>query len=291
MFKTKMRLNNIVATLLSVASIPLPLSFALFGSTLSAFLDGVVSMSEAKYYCPVEVTLEVIGGKWKCVILWWLRRDVKRFGELRQLIPGITQKILTQQLRELEEDGLIRREAYREAPPRVEYSLTPSGETVRPITELMCEWGKAHKPEYKFGSLRLEGLQILIVEDKADIREQLRTMLEECQAQAFTVASASEALDMLSRAQPDALVIDTGMPNNEGYALIRQLRALEAERGERIPAVALTAYASASERRQALREGFQVHLAKPVEPAELVAALAMLTRPFREQRRIVPGDA
>lgn len=108
-------------------------------------------MSEAKYYCPVEVALEVIGGKWKCVILWWLRQDAKRFGELKQLIPGITQKVLTQQLRELEADGLIRRQVYREVPPRVEYSLTSYGESVRPITDLMCDWGKKHLPGYKFG--------------------------------------------------------------------------------------------------------------------------------------------
>ncbi|NJR75184.1 MAG: helix-turn-helix transcriptional regulator, partial [Scytonema sp. CRU_2_7] len=123
-----------------------------------------------EYTCPVEVTLEVIGGKWKCVILWWLRRDAKRFSELRLLIPGITQKVLTQKLRELERDGLIRRETYRETPPRVEYSLTPYGETVRPITELMCNWGKNHKSEYEFGYLRLKGLRILVVATEAEVR-------------------------------------------------------------------------------------------------------------------------
>ena len=107
-------------------------------------------MTETRYYCPVEVTLDVIGGKWKCVILWWLRQEAKRFNELKQLIPGITQKVLAEQLRELESDGLIQRDVYREKPPRVEYSLTPYGETIRPITELMCDWGKAHKPGYRF---------------------------------------------------------------------------------------------------------------------------------------------
>lgn len=120
-------------------------------------------MAKTNYYCPVEVTLKIIGGKWKCVILWWLRRGTKRFGELKQLIPEITQQVLTQQLRELEADGLIHRQAYREAPPRVEYSLTAHGETVRPITELMCDWGKARMPDYRFGFTQFEGLHILIV--------------------------------------------------------------------------------------------------------------------------------
>lgn len=111
-------------------------------------------MAEAKYHCPVEVTLEVIGGKWKCIILWGLRQESKRFSELRNLIPGISQKILTQQLRELENHGLISRKVYQEKPPRVEYSLTPLGESVRPITDLMCEWGKQRMPNYEFGYMR-----------------------------------------------------------------------------------------------------------------------------------------
>ena len=110
-------------------------------------------MARSRYHCPVEVTLDAIGGKWKCVIMWWLRERPRRFGELKQMIPGITQKVLTEQLRELETDGLVRREAYNEKPPRVEYSLTPYGTTIRPITDLMCAWGKTHLPGYQFGYL------------------------------------------------------------------------------------------------------------------------------------------
>ena len=96
------------------------------------------------YHCPVEATLDVIGGKWKALILFWLRDQVCRFGELRRKIPDISERILTQQLRELEEQGIVHREVYPVVPPKVEYSLTAYGRTLRPITNLMCEWGKKH---------------------------------------------------------------------------------------------------------------------------------------------------
>lgn len=96
------------------------------------------------YHCPVEATLDVIGGKWKVLILFWLKEQTFRFGELRRKIPGISERMLTQQLRELEEHGIVRREVYPVVPPRVEYSLTVYGRTLRPITELMCTWGKTH---------------------------------------------------------------------------------------------------------------------------------------------------
>lgn len=93
--------------------------------------------------CHKELTLAVIGGKWKLIILWHLGLDgVKRFGELNRLIPHITQKMLTNQLRELEEDQLVHRVVYPEVPPRVEYSLTPYGESLMPILKLMYDWGK-----------------------------------------------------------------------------------------------------------------------------------------------------
>jgi DNA-binding HxlR family transcriptional regulator len=100
--------------------------------------------SAPAYHCPVEATLDVIGGKWKVVILFWLKGGALRFGELRRKIPGVSERMLTQQLRELEEHGIVHREVYAVVPPRVEYSLTDYGRTLGPITELMCAWGKRH---------------------------------------------------------------------------------------------------------------------------------------------------
>ncbi|MBW4627784.1 MAG: winged helix-turn-helix transcriptional regulator [Brasilonema octagenarum HA4186-MV1] len=227
-----------------------------------------------EYTCPVQVTLEVIGGKWKCVILWWLRRDAKRFGELKLLIPGITQKVLTQQLRELERDGLIRRETYPETPPRVEYSLTPYGETIRPITELMCDWGKSHRSEYEFGYLRLKGLRILVMAAEAEVRYRLRTVLEERNVHVIAVTSANAALELLQD-PPQALVVDIGALGEDSYTLIRQVRNLSDQQGVKIPAIALTN--NNLEGSRVIKEGFQVHLAQPFDPVELVATLASLT--------------
>lgn len=104
----------------------------------------------ADFHCPVEATLDVIGGKWKVVILFHLTHDgTHRFAELRRKIPGVSERMLTQQLRELEEDGIVHREVYAEVPPKVEYSLTEYGKTLRPITEVMCEWGQRHVKRLK----------------------------------------------------------------------------------------------------------------------------------------------
>lgn len=95
--------------------------------------------------CPVETTLEVIGGKWKGIILFHLIDSKKRFNEFRKFHPCITQRMLTLQLRELERDGVIHREVYKEVPPKVEYSLTEFGRTLEPIILLMKDWGEKHK--------------------------------------------------------------------------------------------------------------------------------------------------
>lgn len=94
--------------------------------------------------CPITRTLEVIGGKWKPLILHFLAAAPRRSGELARLIPQASAKMLTQQLRELEEDRVVRRKVFREVPPRVEYSLSPLGETLKPIMAAMCAWGRAN---------------------------------------------------------------------------------------------------------------------------------------------------
>jgi DNA-binding HxlR family transcriptional regulator len=95
--------------------------------------------------CSVEAALDVIGGKWKGVIVFHLLSGTKRFNELHRSFQGITHQMLTVQLRELEEDGVVRRTVYPEVPPKVEYSLTPFGQSLRPILLLMREWGEEYR--------------------------------------------------------------------------------------------------------------------------------------------------
>src|ERR1051325_3037212 len=95
--------------------------------------------------CPAEITLTIIGGRWKVLLLYHLFQGVKRFSELQRAVSSITQKMLTQQLREMERDGLVHREVYPEVPPRVEYSMTALGMTLEPVVGAMCEWGIKYK--------------------------------------------------------------------------------------------------------------------------------------------------
>ncbi|ARV58911.1 transcriptional regulator [Nostocales cyanobacterium HT-58-2] len=103
--------------------------------------------NHSRLTCEVETTLRVIGGRWKVLIIKELMEGVKRFGELQRALDGITQKMLTQQLREMEEDGILHRKVYPQIPPKVEYSLTPLGESLQPILYAMHEWGVKHSFE------------------------------------------------------------------------------------------------------------------------------------------------
>lgn len=97
-----------------------------------------------QYGCPVEATADIIGGKWKAVILYYLSQGPKRFNELRRLLPEVTQRMLTLQLRELEQDSIVHREIYKEVPPKVEYSLTEFGTSLGPIIVQMLDWGEQY---------------------------------------------------------------------------------------------------------------------------------------------------
>ncbi|MDR1875227.1 MAG: helix-turn-helix transcriptional regulator [Synergistaceae bacterium] len=98
-------------------------------------------MKRDEYECPLALALEMIGGKWKALVLYHLRKGALRTGELRRRLPNITQKMLTQVLRELEQDELVKRQVFDTVPPKVEYSLTDLGESVKPVLSAICSWG------------------------------------------------------------------------------------------------------------------------------------------------------
>lgn len=106
-----------------------------------------MSGKELLYNCPVDAVVQIIGGKYKPVILWHLANEKMRFGQLSKLLPKATAKMLTQQLRELESEGIIHREVFPVVPPKTEYSLTEFGKTLIPILDAMCTWGKAYMGE------------------------------------------------------------------------------------------------------------------------------------------------
>lgn len=128
----------------------------------------------------------------------------------------------------------------------------------------------------------LSGLHVLLVDDEADSRELLNFVLESCGAQISTASSAAEAVELIKRERFDVIISDIGMPEEDGFSLIRKIRSFPNEQGGNIPAIALTAYARAEDRVQALRSGFQIHIAKPVESVELIAAVANLAGRMRK---------
>ena len=106
--------------------------------------DELLVFREKEYKCGIDVTLAVVGGKWKASILWHLAQNTMRFSDLQRQFSHTTRKMLTQQLRELETDSLVHRKVYPQVPPKVEYSLTDKGRSVYPILEMMCEWGRVY---------------------------------------------------------------------------------------------------------------------------------------------------
>jgi len=102
------------------------------------------SMERKDYSCGLEAALDVVGGKWKVLILWALRSGPRRFGELRRDIPGISEKMLIQHLKEMESDGIVTRKDYKEVPPRVEYATTSFGQSLRDALTPLCAWGQEH---------------------------------------------------------------------------------------------------------------------------------------------------
>lgn len=104
--------------------------------------EKVIILNGQEFHCAMDVTMNYIGGKWKTVVLWYLRKDKKRFSELRRLIPNITEKMLSLQLKDLENDGIVNRKLYAEVPPKVEYFLTDFGKSLIPMLEEIARWGR-----------------------------------------------------------------------------------------------------------------------------------------------------
>lgn len=130
----------------------------------------------ARINCVLTDLVDMIGGRWKVLAMWRLMDGSKRFTELRRLMPGVTQKMLTQQLRQLEDDGLVDRKVYPQVPPKVEYSLTATGEELCELLKDLAEWAKIHMPSLAAGKLKKAGVKreplvptrVFSLEDVAD---------------------------------------------------------------------------------------------------------------------------
>jgi len=111
-------------------------------------------MAQLRELCPVETTARIVGGRWKAAVLEQLFQGTKRFSELKRAIRGITQRTLSQQLRQLQSTGIVERTVYPDTPPRVVYAVTPLGKSLRPLLDAMCHWGKSHSAAMALKNLR-----------------------------------------------------------------------------------------------------------------------------------------
>ncbi|HEY4232415.1 MAG TPA: ATP-binding protein, partial [Lacipirellulaceae bacterium] len=135
----------------------------------------------------------------------------------------------------------------------------------------------APKPmDFDLTVVQLTGIKVMVVDDEADARELLKQVLSQCEADVSTAASADEGLELARSLRPDVIVSDIGMPGKDGYEFIRELRSWSPENGGCTPAIALTAFARSEDRTRAMLAGYQVHIAKPIEPQELVATVGNL---------------
>jgi CheY-like chemotaxis protein len=150
-----------------------------------------------------------------------------------------------------------------------------------PIADARRNQGTSTRPEDgaspEFHAVDLRGVRVLVVDDQRDACELVERVLEECGAWVVTAPGGQVALDVLPEARPNVLISDIGMPGMDGYELLRRVRELEDASLQRVPAIAMTAFARSEDRTRALRSGFQVHISKPVEPSELVATVASVT--------------
>lgn len=158
----------------------------------------------------------------------------------------------------------------------VKLPLLKSQDSIVHTEELTVNSQQANFNCLPISSSVLDGVRVLVVDDEADTRDYLTTLLKQSQADVLAVASVPAALEAVEHWKPDVLVSDIGMPEEDGYSLLRKLRSLAPEKGGKIPAAALTAYARAEDRRRAIQAGFQLHLPKPIDPSELITVVASL---------------
>ena len=158
--------------------------------------------------------------------------------------------------------------------------LPHAGARLSPMLRYGATAGADFHPPTEVAAPELRGVRVLVVDDDDDSRDLVVSILEKCEAITRSACSAEQALLLIEREVPDVLVSDIGMPGMDGYELMRAVRALPDVRAQRVPAVAVTAYARSEDKRRALAEGFQLHVAKPIEPAAFASAVARLSRGF-----------